>query len=48
MMVGKTLIKVAQFDISLIGVVPPSPACERALRMTVEALEKSGHEVVAL
>ncbi|KAF8526593.1 amidase signature domain-containing protein [Hysterangium stoloniferum] len=28
------------------GVVPPSPACERALRMVVDLLGKNGHRVI--
>ncbi|CAN6646403.1 hypothetical protein TRVA0_021S02080 [Trichomonascus vanleenenianus] len=28
------------------GIVKPSPACERALRMTVDALRAQGHEIV--
>ncbi|KAK4196918.1 putative acetamidase [Triangularia verruculosa] len=30
------------------GVVDPSPACKRALKMVVEALEAQGHEIVNL
>lgn len=30
------------------GVVPPSPACERALRTVVDALRKDGHDVKEL
>jgi hypothetical protein len=33
----------------LLGIVPPSPACKRALKMVVDALKDSdGHEVVDL
>lgn len=28
------------------GIVDPSPACHRALKMTVDAVEKQGHEIV--
>ncbi|KIJ42425.1 hypothetical protein M422DRAFT_208930 [Sphaerobolus stellatus SS14] len=28
------------------GIIPPSPACERALRMVVDALRREGHDVV--
>ncbi|GJJ10269.1 hypothetical protein Clacol_004495 [Clathrus columnatus] len=30
------------------GMVPPSPACERALRMVIDVLRKDGHEIVDL
>ncbi|KAI0072071.1 amidase signature enzyme [Panus rudis PR-1116 ss-1] len=28
------------------GIIPPTPACERALKSAVEALRKQGHEVI--
>lgn len=30
------------------GVIPPTPACRRALSKVVDALKKQGHEVVDL
>lgn len=31
-----------------IDVVTPSPACERALKTVTSALERDGHEIVAM
>jgi hypothetical protein len=32
----------------ILGSIPPSPACKRALMMVAAALRKQGHEVVEL
>jgi hypothetical protein len=32
----------------LLGTMPPTPACKRALSQVISALKKEGHEVVDL
>ena len=32
----------------IIGTIPPTPACKRALSQVISALKKQGHEVVDL
>ena len=35
-------------NVCVIGTIPPSPACKRALNQVISALKKQGHEVVDL